>query len=90
MSKIYVYQIKGILERPNKDIGGLRVLVCTKDFFDSIDVPADIFNPEVMRYLKFRLAINDFIDVNKLPVSVINNLRGPMNQWLDNWVLTWQ
>ena len=90
MSKIYVYQIKGILERPNKDIGGLRVLVCTKDFFDSIDVPADIFNPEVMRYLKFRLAVNDFIDVNKLPVSVINNLRGPMNQWLDNWVLTWQ
>ena len=85
MSSLYVYQIKGLLERPNKDIGGIRVMVCSKYFFDTVDVPSDIIDAEVLRYLKFRLAVNGFLDVRKLPIPIVNRLRGPINIWLDNW-----
>lgn len=88
MSKLYVYQIKGLLEKPNKDIGGMRVLLCSKDFFDSVDVPSSIFDPETLRYLKFRLAVNEFVDVSKLPIPIVNRIRAPLNAWLDNWVLS--
>jgi hypothetical protein len=87
MSKYYAYQIKGILEKPNKQIGGIRVVVCTPTFFETVDVPATIFDKATLSYLKFRLAVNDFIDVKKLPEPIISRLRNPMNQWLDNWVL---
>jgi len=87
MSKLYVYQIKGILEKPNKDIGGMRVLLCSKDFFDSVDVPAEIFDKSTLKYLKFRLQVNEYIDVQKLPIPIQNRIRSPMNQWLDNWVI---
>lgn len=87
MSKLYVYQIKGILEKPNKEIGGMRVLLCSKDFFDSIDVPASIFDKGTLDYLKFRLMVNEFVDVRKLPITIQNRIRSPMNQWLDNWVI---
>jgi len=87
MSKQYVYQIKGILEKPNKDIGGIRVLICFLNYFDSVDVPAAVFDKETLRYLRFRLAVNDYINVNRLPISVVNRIREPMNKWLDNWVI---
>jgi hypothetical protein len=87
MSKQYVYQIKGILEKPNKDIGGIRVLVCSQNYFDSVDVPAAVFDKETLKYLKFRLAVNDYINVNRLPIPVVNRIREPMNKWLDNWVI---
>lgn len=87
MSKLYVYQIKGILEKPNKEIGGMRVLLCSKDFFDSVDVPASIFDKATLDYLKFRLKVNAFVDVRKLPITIQNRIRSPMNQWLDNWVI---
>ena len=87
MSNLYVYQIKGILEKPNKDIGGIRALVCSKDFFDSVDVPITIFDKETLRYLRFRLAVNDYVNINKLPIPIVNRIREPMNKWLDNWVL---
>ena len=87
MSKLYVYQIKGILEKPNRDIGGIRVLLCSKDFFDSVDVPANIIDKETLRYLKYRLAVNAFVDVRKLPIVIQNRIRTPLNLWLDNWVL---
>ena len=91
MSKLYVYQIKGVLEKPNKEIGGMRVLVCSKDFFDTVDVPSAIFDKETIQYLKYRLAVNDYVDIGKLPIPILNKIRAPMNQWLDNWVLTlWQ
>ena len=51
MSKLYVYQIQGLLEKPNKDIGGMRVMVCSKDFFDTVDVPVEIFEKETLDYL---------------------------------------
>ena len=87
MSKQYVYQIKGILEKPNKDIGGIRILICSQNYFDSVDVPAVVFDKETLRYLRFRLAVNDYINVNRLPISVVNRIREPMNKWLDNWVI---
>jgi hypothetical protein len=88
MSKYYVYQITGLLERPNKHIGGIRVIVCTTDFFETIDVPSTIIDKDTLKYLKFRLAVNDSLNVKNLPIPIINRLRGPLNQWLDNWVLT--
>jgi hypothetical protein len=87
MSKLYVYQIKGILEKPNKDIGGMRVLLCSKDFFDSVDVPAQVFDKETLQYLKYRLRVNEFVDVRKLPIAIQNKIRAPLNLWLDNWVI---
>jgi hypothetical protein len=87
MSKLYVYQIKGILEKSNKDVGGIRVLICSKDFFDSVDVPAEVIDKETLRYLKYRLAVNEFVDVRKLPIVIQNRIRTPLNLWLDNWVL---
>jgi len=87
MPNLYVYQIKGILEKDNKDIGGIRVLICGKDFFENVDAPPEIFDKETLKYLKFRLAVNEFLDVRKLPITVQNRIRSPLNQWLDNWVI---
>ena len=87
MPNLYVYQIKGILEKENKDIGGIRVLVCDKDIFETVDVPPEIFDKETLQYLKFRLAVNDFLDVRKLPYVVQNKIRIPINHWLDNWII---
>ena len=54
MPRLYVYQIKGILEREDKQIGGLRVMVCSKDYFDTVDVPPNIFDKETLQYLRYR------------------------------------
>ena len=87
MSSTYVYQIKGILERTNKDICAIRVAVCSAEILQTVDVPAEIFEPELLAFLKYRLAVNNYLDVRKLPNSIQNKLRAPLNQWLDNWVL---
>jgi len=47
MSKYYVYQIRGLLERPDKSIGGIRVIVCTATHFDEVDIPSDVFDKEI-------------------------------------------
>lgn len=86
---LYVYKIQGVLEKPNKEVGGMRVFVCTADNMETVDVPANVFDPELLTYLKYRLAVNNFIDVNKLPDKMINMIRNPMNIWLDNWVENW-
>lgn len=87
MSNIYAYQIKGVLEKPNKEIGGFRVAVCSADILQTVDIPADIFKPELLAYFKYRLAVNNYLDVRKLPDKINNQLRAPMNEWLDYWVL---
>ena len=86
MSNLYVYQIKGVLEKPNKEIGGFRVAVCSADILQLVDVPADIFKPELLAYFKYRLAVNNYLDVRKIPDNIANQLRTPMNDWLDYWV----
>jgi hypothetical protein len=87
MSNVYVYQIKGVLEKPNKEIGGFRVAVCTAEYLGNLDIPADIFSSELLAYFKYRLAVNNYLDVRKLPDNIINQLRDPMNKWLDEWFL---
>ena len=82
----YSYQIKGILEDAQGNPYGFRVLLCTKDIFESVDVPGDLFNYETMRYLKFRLAVNPLLDVRKLPEHLQQQIRVPMNHYLDAWV----
>lgn len=88
MSENYVYQIKGVLEKPNKEIGGIRVAVCSATVLDFVDVPASIFNKELLAYLKYRLAVNNYVDVRKFPDKITNQLRTPLNAYLDNWILS--
>lgn len=85
MSK-YVYQIQGALENEQRDLCGLRVLVCDVNYFDSADVPVEIFDKETVRFLEFRLKIIDYLDINKLPYSVQKKIRDPLGIWLDRWV----
>jgi len=86
VSNHYVYQIKGVLEKPNKEIGGFRVAVCSVDILQYVDVPANIFKPELLAYFKYRLSVNNHLDIRKLPDNIANQLRTPMNEWLDYWV----
>ena len=51
MSEVYAYQIQGILEKPNKDIGGIRVVVYSFDQFRVVDVPSTVLDSEVKAYL---------------------------------------
>lgn len=86
-SKLYIYQLQGVLENADKKVMGVRALVCTLDHFSSVDVPAEVFDKELLAYLRFRLAVNDHMDVNKLPYSIQNNLRTKVGRYLDQWVL---
>ena len=86
-TKLYVYQIKGLLERPDRSIGGLRVLVCTLDNFESVDVPSDILDKEMLAYLRFRSLACDYMDVAKLPHPVVNQLRKTLGRYLDKYVI---
>ena len=90
MSKLYVYQIKGVLETPHKEIGGIRVAVCSVDTLEFVDVPASVFDKELLSFLKYRLAVNNYLDVRKLPDNIVNKLKTPLNAYLDNWVLVAQ
>jgi len=90
MSKPYVYQIKGVLEMPNKEVGGIRVAICSADVLEYVDVPAAIFEKELLSFLKYRLAVNNYVDVRKFPDKITNQLREPLNAYLDNWILSGQ
>jgi hypothetical protein len=83
----YVYQIQGALENANKEVMGFRVFLCTATFFDSVDVPKEVFDKETLAYMKFRLAVTERVDMRRLPNAIQNKLRPAMNKWLDRWVL---
>ena len=84
----YVYQIKGVLESPAGKLRGLRILVCDLYNFDQADVPIEVLDDEIIKYLEFRLKITDgAIKIQNLPVNVQNNIRTPLGKWLDRWVL---
>jgi hypothetical protein len=83
----YVYQIQGALENAKQDVMGFRVFLCTATFFDSVDVPKEIFDKETLAYIKYRLALTERVDMRRLPDAIINKLRSAMNRWLDKWVL---
>ena len=83
----YVYQIQGALEGASKEVLGFRVVLCTSQYFETVDVPAEVFDKETLAFLKFRLAVADQLNINNLPIKVRAKIRAPMNRWLDLWVL---
>lgn len=84
----YVYQIQGALENKQGKFLGLRVLVCNVNYFDSVDVPVEVLDPETAKYLQFRLSITaEAINIQHLPVEIQNRIRAPLGRWLDRWVL---
>jgi len=84
---LYTYQIKGALEDPNRNIKGFRVLVCSAQYLDTVDVPVEIFDKETVKYLQFRFSICEYMNIQKLPISIQNRIRSPLGRWLDQWVL---
>ena len=87
-NKLYVYQIKGLLEKPDRSVGAFRVLVCSLDKFESVDVPSSVLDRETLAFLKFRSMVCDYMDVSKLPIPIVNRLRRSIGQWLDVFVST--
>ena len=84
----YVYQIQGALEDAHGQFKGLRVLVCDLHNFDTADAPASILDKETAKYIEFRLKVTtDPLNIQRLPNTIQNNIRLPLGQWLDRWVL---
>ena len=83
----YAYQIKGALEDNQGDVTGFRVLICTADCFYDVDVPGEVFERELLSFMKFRLAVHERVEIGKLPIRIQNQIRGPIGRWLDFWVL---
>lgn len=75
------------MENNNNDILGFRVIVVTGSEFYTVDVPAELFDYETLRYLKFRMSVNSVMDVSRLPLAIRNKIRGPLGRYLDYWVL---
>lgn len=87
-SKLYIYQITGLLEKTDRNIGGFRVSVCSLNNFKSVDVPATVLDKETLAFLKFRSMVCDYLDVSKLPIPIVNRLRKSIGLWLDDYVST--
>jgi hypothetical protein len=82
----YSYKLKNFLH--SKELGpiGFIVIVMTEDHFYEVDVPAEIFPPEVMAYMRFRLTLTPRMEVTNLPPYVQNGLRRPLAEYLDIWL----
>lgn len=83
----YVYQIQGALENAQGKFCGFRVLVCNAFYFDSADIPVEVFDHETVMYMQYRLKLTEKIEMTKLPIKVQNDIRAPLGRWLDKWVL---
>jgi len=83
----YAYQIQGVLENSRQEITGFRVVVCTAYHFYNVDAPAELFDRSVLQYIRFRLAVNSYMNVNKLPASIKDKIKAPLGRFLDFWVL---
>ena len=83
----YAYQIQGALEDHRQEILGFRVMLCTAYNFYTVDAPAELFDYETLRYIKFRFKVNSFMDIKRLPVPIQNKIRAPLGRFLDFWVL---
>jgi hypothetical protein len=86
MSK-YAYQIQGALEGADGRFKAFRVFVCTNYNFGTVDVPSSIFDKETTKYIEFRLKVSERFIINRLPATVQSNIRIPLGNWLDDWVL---
>jgi hypothetical protein len=83
----YAYQIQGALESGTGKFCGFRVLVCDAYKMDLVDVPAEVFQHDTVKYIEFRLQLTERFDIRKLPPTVENSIRAPLGRWLDQWVL---
>ena len=83
---IYVYRILGILEKDDGNIGGIRVAVCSASIMKDVDIPEDILPKSVKDYLKFRLQVNNYLNIQNLPYKIQNQIRNPIGKYLDQWV----
>jgi hypothetical protein len=83
----YTYKLKSFMH--NKELGpiGFCVLVMTDNYFYEVDVPADIFDPEIMAYIKFRLKLSQNMEVLNLPPDVQAGLREPLGLFIECWIL---
>jgi hypothetical protein len=83
----YTYKLKNFLY--NKELGpmGFCVLVMTNNYFYEVDVPADIFDPEIMAYIKFRLSISHNMEISRLPPDVQDGLKEPLGFFIECWLL---
>jgi hypothetical protein len=83
---LYVYKILGVLEKSDGEIGGLRVSVCSAAYMGDVDVPSIVFDKETLDYLKFRLKVHSYLNVQQLPNRIQNKIRTPTGKYLDEWV----
>ena len=83
---IYVYRIQGVLEKDDGEIGGIRCSVCSASLLTDVDVPVSVFPKSVIAYLKFRLKVNNYLNIQQLPNKMQNELRNPIGKYLDQWV----
>lgn len=83
---LYVYKILGVLETSDGEIGGLRVSVCSAAYMGDVDVPSIVFDKETLDYLKFRLKVHSYLNVQQLPNRIQNKIRTPTGRYLDEWV----
>ena len=87
MAVKYTYQIKSVLYRPAVGIRGFRVVLATEEHFYEVDVPAENFDNETLRYIRFRLMVCPHMDVRNLPRRVQHKIRAPLGRFLDFWIL---
>lgn len=83
---MYVYRIQGVLEKSDGEIGGIRVSLCSSTLLTDVDVPSSIFPKELLDYLKFRLHVNNYLNIQQLPNKLQTELRNPLGKYLDKWV----
>jgi hypothetical protein len=83
----YAYQIQGALENNQQEILGFRVVVVTEYNFYLVDAPVELFDKEVMAYIKFRFKLNPKLNMQTLPPTVKLKIRAPLGRFLDFWVL---
>lgn len=83
----YTYKLKSLLT--DKELGpiGFCILVMSDNYFYEVDVPAEIFEPSLMAYIKFRLSISQMMDVNKLPPKLQEDLKIPLAFFIECWLL---
>lgn len=86
----YAYRILGFLESKSKRIVGVKVLITSAVHFDELDVPACLFDDEVMDYLRFRLAASGHMKIRNLPPVIYHGIKGPLHDYMDLWVLQGQ
>ena len=83
---LYVYKILGILETLDGNIGGIKVSVCSAVYLGDVDIPSSVFDKQTLDYLKFRLKVNSYINVQQLPRKIQNKIRTPIGLYLDEWI----